>query len=262
MLAPSGRFMAFVAERRAHWYIQNGLASVVSKSGKKNCKFAFQLNFEPVKEGHSADSNADFFFIPRESICVVCGHAESLTRHHVVPFCYRKYLVSSYNDHSDQQRVFSGRGSYDIVFLCEGCHIKYEKHADRLRHLIADEYRIPLQGRGRYYDPKQCRAISAAKTLLKHGETIPELEKEQLMNRTRAWLQQRVVTKKDLVNLADAKLERLGNHRTHAQLLFEKIKDDFSGFVMRWRRHFIEKMEPKFMPLGWDADRNDIYKLD
>ena len=43
-----------------------------------------------------------------------------------------------------------------------------------------------------------------------------------------------------------------------SEVILRKIiqtPDDLDNFIIMWRKHFVEKMNPKFMPSDWDVER-------
>jgi 5-methylcytosine-specific restriction endonuclease McrA len=117
MVSTDGGFLAFTDKKRMNWYVSRNLAILIDKT-------TYQLNF--ATEGDGNWDKGDYYKLALENKCVVCGDNEELTRHHIVPSQYRKLLSIKYK----------GRNSYDIVAICNTCHAKYEREADKLKEHI------------------------------------------------------------------------------------------------------------------------------
>lgn len=68
-----------------------------------------------------------------ENRCVCCGTTEYLTRHHVIPYMYRKHLHGKFKDNNH----------HDVLPICYECHRKYELEADVFKLELAYQYNIP-----------------------------------------------------------------------------------------------------------------------
>ncbi|GKT34904.1 hypothetical protein ADUPG1_008169 [Aduncisulcus paluster] len=68
--------------------------------------------------------------------CAVCGSNESLSRHHVVPYCYRKHFPNSLKE----------KTSRDVIILCCKHHTEIEDVTEMIRAHIADLSGVPLHG--------------------------------------------------------------------------------------------------------------------
>src|SRR5271166_1799420 len=71
-------------KKRALWYVERNLATVL-----KEDPFEIKLNFITKGLGHKDDP---FYLQSRDNICIVCGSEAELTRHHIVPFCFRRFF--------------------------------------------------------------------------------------------------------------------------------------------------------------------------
>lgn len=167
ILNPDGSVLCFTEAKRARFYLNKNLAEKISDD-----PLVIKLTFTPKGPG---SQRCSYLLEPRENKCVVCGSVEDLTRHHVVPHCYRKHFPENMKSHQ----------SYDILAVCFPCHNKYEKHADKLKKELAGKYGVVvehgLNKRERAYES----AISAARTLIKYGEDVPSTRKEVLISRVK-----------------------------------------------------------------------------
>ncbi|KAK2946373.1 hypothetical protein BLNAU_18734 [Blattamonas nauphoetae] len=182
------------------------------------------------------DPQAMTFFLPplavrnypmgrKQDKCVVCGWEdprdegentatghehpdgeEGLTRHHVLPAVYIRWLPVSFKEHI----------SHDLLLLCHTCHEKYEKIADKLKEDIAFEmneeklrqkegrstgqelpdfmqpkhteksWRVPGGSEGEIAR-KVWKALSAL-LAVKKGKTIPAERIKELLKIVRDWM--------------------------------------------------------------------------
>jgi hypothetical protein len=103
-LTMQGEHLFYCSAKKASSYLRKGIAEVVSED-----PFVFRLLFEPKGKGSPNQK-------PRENACVVCGTRENLTRHHVVPYAFRKLMSSRMKDHKSE----------DVVPMCDEDHRIYE----------------------------------------------------------------------------------------------------------------------------------------
>ncbi|KAI8430347.1 hypothetical protein MSG28_000646 [Choristoneura fumiferana] len=87
--APDGELLCTCDSKKARWYVEKGLASVVDE-GEGEAPLTVRLRFEPA--GRSVGDVGRFYQIAKENKCVVCGNTDSYIRKNVVPREYRKYF--------------------------------------------------------------------------------------------------------------------------------------------------------------------------
>lgn len=121
MLDKDGKFLSWCSKERATWYTSRGLATPLSED-------RIQLNFTHKGEPKSYNKQRK----QRSELCVVCGASTQLTRHHVVPKCYRKLFPSELKSNQ----------SHDVLAVCESCHERYEVHATRLKTSLMRNQRV------------------------------------------------------------------------------------------------------------------------
>ena len=239
IVSPRGELMCLVAEKRARWYLARGLASVVSET-----PLTVALNFEPKGLGHAGDL---FYTTARPNVCAGCGAEESLTLHHIVPYCYRRHFPPEVKDHS----------CHDLAPLCLDCHTRYELSAAQLKRDLAEEYGAPLPGNGWPYDAGGAKAKKAASALARHGRgdfRIPEARLLQLRRVVSAYFNAATVDDTLIAKACalDPHVEEEGS-QAYAQMV--TAVSDLQAFVERWRRHFVSTLYPLFLPEGWRIDR-------
>lgn len=221
--------------RKMEWYLSRNLAEKISDDPPK-----IRLLFETAGPGHIGDP---FFLEKRQNRCVVCGTNRKLTRHHILPHCYRRFLP----------RELDRYGSYDVMALCVDHHHEYEEVAKDYRKVLARDYAAPVNGVGGRACHATGRAVRAALALIRHGNDIPTEKKE--------WLQQRVIAFFGEMPSIDVLNRLIDRNRTpvktHSEIVVGQLGDydKIGEFVIRWRKHFVETMNPKFLPDHWDVER-------
>lgn len=244
---PDGFLMAIVSQKKANFYLENELATIMDRD-----PFTIRLNFIPKSLGHAGD---EFYLIPRENQCVVCGSRKKLNIHHILPDRYRNLFP----------KRFKAGNSHDIVSICVECHKTYENpFAIQLTQEIANKFNAPIQGRGlnkqNYYLNK---VRGAARSISRHRNIIPTNAIDKLWVFVEHYLQKtrETITQKELVEVCDINIhERSADYKSHAQIVVEQLRteDEKWQFVEMWRRHFMETMNPQFMPPLWDVSHRRI----
>ena len=112
LLAPDGVCLSNCDHKKAQWYIDKGLATVVIEE-----PLTVKLNFEPSnrqfdRETGEEDKDDEFYVSERENKCVVCGVAKDYSRFFIIPSMYRTHLPDELKSHR----------SHDIVLMCFNCH--------------------------------------------------------------------------------------------------------------------------------------------
>lgn len=236
MLAPDGQTLAFCDRKKAENYIQKGLAEVASEDPP-----SIRLLFEPSgRDG--ADDIA--YTSPRRNQCVVCGCKEGLTRHHIVPRCYRRHFPEEIKSHN----------SYDVMPLCIDHHDQYETSAMEFKKQISDETGIPIDPPVPDSMEQRQKAASLARALIKHGDRIP-LDRQQEIRFKLSEFYGKEVGPRELEVLSETPKYEVSDENLHGYQVVVGLGDQLDPFVRRWRRHFLTTMEPKFLPENWDPSR-------
>ena len=112
----NNKLLSYSNKRKIDWYVNKGIAIYKDATEKD-----IILLFEPKNKNIDSKS-----LISKENICYECGTNKNLTKHHVVPAKYVKYMSI---EHKDNHR-------HNLVPLCTTHHGLYED--------IANEYKIKL----------------------------------------------------------------------------------------------------------------------
>ena len=176
--APDGEILCFTDMRKAKWYVERKLADVITES-----PFIIRLNFEPNGRGFS-DVEADQIYYSKEkkNECVSCGSTTSYLKYHVVPLLYRQYFPKDHKSHR----------SHDVVLLCARCHEIANKHSDKLKYQISQEYGIPLHSFSDIHKSKETlrNMRKIALSILKNSKSLPANRMDALRSQVEEFIEQ------------------------------------------------------------------------
>lgn len=238
VLSDTGVEMFRCLQKKANWYLSRNLAKVISEN-----PLTIQLTFKPKKEGWNGDP---YYLSQKLNVCAQCGEdaLEILTKHHIVPYAYRKYMPAEVKQAS----------SIDVTPLCLEHHMEYEWEADKLKYELADKYSAPIHNK---MSPKQLfmkQVTSGSYLLLNRGHMIPEEKKELIKKTLTEYFGHENYTNEDLLKASKLSYKSINSEYEHAKVVMEQI-EDLQSFVEMWRLHFLEHVKPQFLPEGWDPKR-------
>lgn len=222
--------------KKCKWYLDRNLANIIQEN-----PIVIQLNFITNGDGRADDK---YFLQELKNMCVVCGTTEKLSRHHVVPICYRRHFPE----------IIKDRNHYDILLVCKECHHKYETHASILKKIIAQEYDV--KHAAPVVDRKLGKVVSAAHALQKHYENIPEARREELLSILYDFYGHKNLKPEEIENATKIPYQSGGHTKTESKLVVEKL-DNINEFVRRWREHFITYTKPQYLPQHWRIDKDE-----
>jgi len=269
-----GNLMFLCLEKRAKWYLNkvdkktgqtlayeihhiNPIINFIMKTlSIKPKRLKIKFRFEMKGEGISGDK---YSIAKKENRCVVTGerNLDTLTRHHITPYCYRMFMPLEYKE----------ANSHDIVTIKNEQHYEYERHADKLKVEIAKKYDAPIDGK-RVVDHRLFYALKSARALKDHSEKMPPKKSEELKQTIRNYSGQKRVTQKLIDDLCAIDFKEASKVKSHGEIVVEKLmlegKEAIQEFVEMWRQHFLDHANPKYMPKHWDvkrpASRLDVLK--
>ena len=230
--SPDGILMFRCDEKKAMWYVKRNLGDIINNDPK-----IVKLNFIPNGLGNHQRS---YGLTEMLNICVVCGTNEFLTRHHVVPHCYRKYFPLEIKSHN----------FHDVLSVCVHCHDKYERKADDYKTQLSIIYTAPINGES--IDNKEIiKARKLANSLINFESAMPENRKVEIKNQIKDILGIKKLHKSRLHRLLNIEVKY--SNKTHGEIVVSKI-DDIKVFMTSWRRHFIENNDCNFLPKDWSVE--------
>jgi hypothetical protein len=258
---PNGTHMFTCGERKATWYLERDLA-------KRTADGKIMLTFEP--KGTGFESNEIFGKSVREAICVVSGVEDGLQRHHIVPYCYRTYFPEKYKS----------KNHHDVVLMNHEKHSEYEREATRYKDEIAEIYGVKTISEFNQEYTAKLREIGKPNAILLNNihsifKTYGKVSEEVKLEKLKAISDDTGIPFKTVCNYNYIQLYKMylllkkqhiqqqydfkQNHRMkydHGYHVVQKLieNDGIEEFVKLWRKHFIDVMQPEFMPTGWSID--------
>ena len=242
MQAPDGEQLCRIDDKRADWYVNHPediAYEIVDGDGPR----IVRLRFEPSGRAgvHDPFQQGD-----KRNECAVCGETNGLTRHHILPWSYRKHLPQEVITHC----------FHDIVPLCVRCHGKYEATVYTYKLLLCVKYDIPYEGTKPEIDIELGKATKAAFAIVRHGAKIPADRLRELQNVVVEY--SGCCDDSTLLELTKSENKNTHNNRgkSHGQMIVEKLAlDDLQEFYEGWRQHFLDNTNPQFMPDHWSVTR-------
>jgi len=258
---PNGKHMFTCSGKKARWYLERDLAIEIDD-------YKIQLTFQP--KGYGFEENEEFGKSIREAKCVVSGSKDDLQRHHIVPYCYRKYLPFKYKS----------KNHHDVVLMNHDIHSDYEIEASKYKDDLAKKYNIKTINEYnkaysimiREFNQEKGVVLGKIGAILKGYKKISknviadnlkylsenlDIDYDFMMNINFIQLMKLYQILQDKYNREyRAYKERHGKFYDHGWHLVQKLNTDekIEEFIKLWRKHFIDTMQPKYMPNGWSIN--------
>lgn len=228
--SPDGILMFRCDEKRINWYIKRNLANYIDEN-------TIRLNFRPNGLGNH---ERNFGLSQMKNHCVVCNTENYLTRHHVIPTCYRKWFPLKLKSHN----------FHDVLLMCVDCHDTYERKADELKQQLSIDYYAPITGEYEYNSELIKLAKISATLLNKDLSKIPK-ERVFMMKKTlREYFNYKHLTKSRLERISTMRSKKI--NKSHGQIVVENL-ENIQQFIEIWRLHFIENTKAKYLPENWNV---------
>ena len=258
---PDGNHMFTCGGKKARWYLERDLAIEIGP-------FEIQFTFEP--NGHGFADNEEFGRSVREALCVVSGGQDDLQRHHIVPYCYRSHFPEMYKS----------KNHHDVVLINHDLHADYEVEATKFKDELAMRYGVKKISECNKAYSKAIRDFNRSNTIALsrlnaifrgYGKISTETIYEYLKyvadnvdidygflkkcNYIQLMKLKLILQKKytDEIEMFKRRHSRFYDHGWH---LVKKLDTDekILEFVILWREHFLDTMDPKYMPEGWSVN--------
>lgn len=249
---PDGHFMFFCSDKKIDFYlIKKNLAELLSTTTDENGKVIREIKLTFVPNGPGCTTEYDL--TEKINQCVVCGETEGLTQHHVVPYMYSKYFPNT----------LKGNNSHDVLVMTEINHMAYEEYAAVFKDKLAIEYgamTIKQYQNSKFaelsipYNKK--RSLRGIAYLLSRPAKMAEIPE---------WRQNQLI--QEFVDLSG--LEPIHENFVKIASIMENFKldieygkyfmdfiSDLNEFCVSWRKHFVDTMNPQFLPAGWSIYGN------
>lgn len=233
VISPEGILMFRCDEKKLNWYLSRDLAEIVDDDPK-----TIQLKFQPNGFGNH---DKEYGLTIMENKCVSCGTEEFLTRHHVVPYCYRKFFPTELKSHN----------FHDVLSLCVDCHEDYEYFAFKEKERLAGVYDAPING-----ETSTDRDLMRVKRMsygILDNPNIPKKRLKEMKGIIREHF--------GLKRLRDSRIRKIAEMEipsqtiTHGQIVVSKL-DDIQSFIQMWRQHFVNHSDCRFLPENWNIKNN------
>ncbi|XP_063296231.1 exonuclease 3'-5' domain-containing protein 2 [Pelobates fuscus] len=243
--APDGQPLCTCDRKKAQWYLDKGIGDLIS-----NDPFIVKLRFEPSGR---PESSVDYYLTVKENLCVVCGKRESYIRKNVVPHEYRRHFPIQMKDHN----------SHDVLLLCTSCHAVSNYHDASLKQRLSEEFNAPIgceEGVRMLEDPERRQVRSAARALL-NASKLPEQRRNELLKEIKNHYGTEYITHETLQEAASLETRIFNeSYVPHGVKVVQSYAKGGLKSLMelekRWRQHFLDSMQPKYLPPQWSVDHN------
>jgi hypothetical protein len=248
-------------EKKTAWYLERNLAKHI---GKKKIALTF------LPKGNGFEDNEEFGRSVRETKCVVSGVEDGLQRHHIVPYCYRCYFPEA----------FKSKNHHDVVLINHEKHAEYEQSANLFKDEIARIFNVKTIAEFNADYTAMLREVGKPNAIIMNtihsifktygrgphelvvnklhkiseltGIPYDFIERLNYIQLYKLYLLLKIQHDKEVY---DFKVEyrKAYDHGYHVVKQLD-TEDKIKDFVRLWRNHFIETMQPQFMPNGWSVD--------
>lgn len=236
VFSPEGILMFNTNERRLHFYKKHNLVEIYQNG--------FRLKFKPNGLGYHGKPGEILLTFPRQNKCVVSGSENiyELTRHHIVPVLFRKWMPFELKSTNYQL----------IVFLKRDIHARYtlyeqDYYAEIGKMYGVNNYKETLIQHATNISRKK----QLANTLLKYSHLIPQNRLDIMKVRFKYYCNIEPTFENyslvcEEIKESDKRYYKNADYN-FGKLVIEKVTD-FKEFEKIWLNHFIEMMRPKFLP--------------
>lgn len=235
---PNGDFLFNCDSKKARWYVKKKLADWTNDE-----QTHFKLNFTPKGKGNRELGKYFTEYIKNQ--CVICGCDSNLTKHHVVPSCYKRHFPEKCksNDH------------FDVLLICTDCHEKLERVYDEHKKSLHKHHKGALEHK--YNRHKELNSL--IRTAQKHEEYLDDAKKHTMVEKA-SKVNPEIITFNKLLNMD---LVDIGGSLDNeiCEIVVADARDDLKGFIVEWRELFIAHGQPKFLPNGWLEEYNTHFKF-
>ena len=236
---PEGNFLFNCDAKKANWYVNKKNLAVWTNDEQTH----FQLKFKPKGPGNRELGKYFTEYIKNQ--CVICGCEQHLTKHHVVPSCYKKHFSDACksNDH------------FDVLLICSQCHEKLERSYDERKKTLHKNFKGDLEHQ--YNSYKELNSF--IRTAQKHEEYIDDVGKIAMVEKAKK-IKPEIDSFEKLLN---ADLIDIGGSLDNeiCERVVKDNCDDLKNFIVSWRELFLEYGQPKFLPNGWIEEHQTHFKF-
>jgi hypothetical protein len=233
ILSPSGEKMCYCDKKKINWYLKKNLAKSIDEK-------TIQLLFEPKGVGDLGLNNT--YSNIKQSRCVVCNTEDNLTKHHIVPYQYRKHFPE----------VFKSHNHFDVLPVCITHHEEYEREADLFNNMLAAEAGIVSKSNQKLPEVVKAEKMNAIiMTLESKWDVIPAQRRDKLLREIGEHFG---VVDIDRASISSFKQNLVNTPFFSPAAVIVDKQTDIKKFIVRWRKHFVDNMKPQYLPKGWKND--------
>jgi len=265
----------------------------LSHSQKKQQPRTIRLKFEPHGYGNSSRAGTDekaqnFYLSEFSNHCVVCGETHGFRRHNVVPSSYRKHFPPVFKIYSNHDVVLlcpnchRQAEQYDIQFaeelareygvvlpgsqehkeLCDPVKLSVNKAAIVLRNTAARKLKLPSK---RLNELRETIAayLNKSADMLTNADVAAALlidpcdANDEVLNMAMK-LNEEMARGGDKSAIAAKRRAQLREHNANSspqlRIVSQLTDDQLQNFIVRWRRHFVDRMAPRHLSPFWDVE--------
>jgi hypothetical protein len=236
ILDPEENLIGLCDVKRYRWYIRQNVAVPF---GEKTVKL---LKPPEYKDGFSI-----YKPVERDTVCVVCGVVNDLTKFHVVPSQFKKHFPDNKKEHN----------SSDVVLLCGNCSVNANHITDIFKKIIFNMLNVSPKN---FTDPVKINIRKFAMKINKNKSHGKPYDTELQMLKTLLGRENDTFTDQELqeyhVLSSDTSYKgfsTIGEYVTNA--FKESNKIDY--FSTKWRDNFVQNLEPKYLPGDFFTNYDD-----
>lgn len=235
----SGERMCYCDKKKINWYLKKGLAKSIDEK-------TIQLLFEPAGRGDLHLSKA--YENNKQNRCVICGCEDNLTKHHIVPYQYRKHFPE----------VLKSHNHFDILPVCITHHEEYEREADLFNAKLAAEAGIVSKSNQKLPEVVKAEKLNAIiLTLESKWDEIPPQRRDVLLNELGSHFGVVDIDRASIASFKQVLAEDTPSI-SPASVIVAK-QPDLKAFILHWRNHFVDNMKPQYLPNGWLQEKDFFY---
>lgn len=261
MLDPQGELLSTISKKKARWYIKKELG--VWKDEEKT---TLQLLFEPSHRSNQSQPKADdedkenkeyeqeqfFNKSIKDNVCVVCGKGDYFMRHYIVPYACRSLLPDKFKMHM----------AHDVVILCPDCQLECKKWSTERVKFLENQYRVDPKTAIEHFTNKQLYKVrSKSLALLKFRAKLPADNIAEYEAKVRKHFQlspeeeltEEILKKGTQINYDIPNPKFIPPSKIIVDAMCTN-DEETRAFVRAWRKHFLDTMEPQYLPTGWSVD--------
>lgn len=229
---PDGTLLSYCSKKKANWYIKKNLGILKGKD--------VYLTFEPNGYGDPEEILAG-----RENKCVISGETKELTKHHVIPYMFRKHFPLEYKD----------KNSCDIVLLTRQLHNEYEEKATELKIKLITDFVDPF-----LVEQNDMWSICKKRynTITNNYDNLPH-DKQVFIKMSYEGLVDKYGFDTNTFNHNEPKYTITS---PYLDLIYNEVIVNVGiiNLIALWKLHFLKVAKPQYLPDWWKWDNYKVIK--